>query len=116
MGKDLGVNKAAAKWRFYKLKAIFEGDAESPKNTKTVTFNNEVKKGLKGKLFEDSGDESGASFAFVSDGDSDQKPETKVKSETKGDVKMEPDLDVKKEPGLNVKAELDLVSMEYYGI
>lgn len=107
---------AAAKWRFYKLKAIFEGESESPKHAKTATPKREVKKALKRRLFEDSDDESEASLALVFDEDSSQKSETSIKTEMKDGVKEKSDIDAKKEPGLNVKAESGLFPMEDYDI
>lgn len=116
LGKDIGVSMAAAKWRFYKLRAIFEGESESPKHVKTATPKREVKEGLKRKVSEDSGDESEASLALVSAGDSNQKSETSIKAEMKDGVKEESDPVVKKKPGLNVKAESGLFTMEDYDI
>ncbi|CAI7668520.1 unnamed protein product [Penicillium pancosmium] len=116
LGKDIGVSVAAAKWRFYKLKAIFEGESESPKHAKTATLQKKGKEGSKRRLSEDSDDESEASLALVSDGDSSQKAETRIGTEMKDGVTEGSDIEVKKEPGLNVKAESGLFPMEDYDV
>jgi hypothetical protein len=112
LGMELGVSTAAARWRFYKLKAIFEGESGSPKNAKTATLKKKTKKGSKRKLGEESDDECAASWILKSDGDFDQKPETSVKAETGADVKKEPGLDVRPESDTLCKGHYDL-TMEY---
>ncbi|CAI7594980.1 unnamed protein product [Penicillium manginii] len=112
LGMELGVSTAAARWRFYKLKAIFEGESGSPKNAKTATLKKKTKKGSKRKLGEESDDECAASWILKSDGDFDQKPETSVKAETRADVKKEPGLDVRPESDTLCKGHYDL-TMEY---